>query len=142
MGAEIVVGFLIAWMVRKASRVGKRADQLADQVLDAGLDRLEQVIHTKLGGDSAVQRLQVEAADRGEVSDRTRTRVELAVEEAAEDDPDFAASLQAVLAEVTQAVERGGAGSSWVGDVQMRARVSGQGRAYQVGQGSQHITEQ
>jgi hypothetical protein len=100
---EIVVGFLIAWAVRKARRIADRADGLVDTVLDANVDRLARVVVDKLGGDAAVERLQVEAAEVGDVSPRTRTRVGLALEHAAEEDVEFAEQLRTVLAEAQQA---------------------------------------
>jgi hypothetical protein len=74
MGLEVAVGFLIAWAVGKARRAGKQLDGVADQVVDASAVRLRDVLLRKLGGDSAVQRLQLEAAEGGDVSDRTKQR--------------------------------------------------------------------
>jgi hypothetical protein len=85
-GAEVAVGLLITWVLRKAGRAARRADGAVDQAVDAGVDRVGELILTKLGGDPAVDRLQVEAGEQGTVSDRTAKRVELAVEEAAEQD--------------------------------------------------------
>jgi hypothetical protein len=99
MGLEVVVGFLIAWAAGKARRAGKQLDGVADQVVDASAVRLRDVLLRKLGGDSAVQRLQVEAAETGEVSDRTQQRVTLALEDAVDQDPQFADELKEALAE-------------------------------------------
>jgi hypothetical protein len=99
----LVAGYLVAWAWRKARRVGAGLDQDVDEVLDAGLGRLHEVVAAKLGSDPALVRLDEEAAVSGEVSDRTRRRVEDAVAQAAEEDPRFAASLQAVLAALIEA---------------------------------------
>jgi hypothetical protein len=99
MGLEVAVGFLIAWVVGKARRAGKQLDGVADQMVDASAVRLRDVLLRKLGGDSSVQRLQLEAAETGEVSDRTRQRVTLALEDAVEQDTQFAAELESALAE-------------------------------------------
>ena len=99
MGLEVVVGFLIAWVVGKARRAGKQFDGVADQMVDASAVRLRDVLLRKLGSDSAVQRLELEAAESGEVSDRTRQRVTLALEDAVEQDTEFADELTAALAE-------------------------------------------
>jgi len=56
-------------------------------------------------------------------------------------DPGVAAELRRVLdEELTPALSA--SGRNWTGDVDMRAEASGHGRVYQVGQGTQHITEQ
>jgi hypothetical protein len=105
VGVEVAVGLLITWLVRKAGRVVRRADGVVDQVVDAGVDRVGELILGKLAGDPAVERLQVEAVEQGKVSDRTVARVELAVEEAAEQDTEFAAALAAAV----EAAQPGGA---------------------------------
>ena len=94
-----MVGFLIAWGVGKARRAGKELDGVADQVVDATAVRLREVVLRKIGADSAVQRLELEAAETGEVSDRTQQRVTLALEDAIEQDPQFADELKTALAE-------------------------------------------
>jgi hypothetical protein len=70
-GVEVAVGFLVAWVLGKASRAARRADAVADQVVDTGVDKLGRLILDKLGTDPAVERLQVEAGEQGRVSDRT-----------------------------------------------------------------------
>jgi hypothetical protein len=97
MGLEVAVGILIAWVVSKARRAGKQFDGVADQVLDATAIRVKDLLLTKLGADSAVHQLQLEAAEKGEVSDRTRKRVEMALDEAVEQDSDFATELKSAL---------------------------------------------
>lgn len=111
IGIEIAVGFLIAWVVRKAGRVGRRVDTEVDQVLDAGLDRLHDLVVAKLGGDPALEKLQSEAGESGEVGARTQARVRLALEEAAEQDLAFAAEFEAAVAQV-QAAQRGDGGAA------------------------------
>jgi hypothetical protein len=97
IGFELVAGYLAAWTVRKARRAGERLDQDADEVMDAGLDRLHDLILAKLGPDPAVEKLEKEAAE-GLVSVRTERRVLDAVIDAAENDGQFATELGAVLA--------------------------------------------
>jgi hypothetical protein len=99
---EVAIGFVIAWVVGKARRAGQHLDGLADDVVDAGAIRVRELVLTKLDGDSAVRRMEVEAAETGKVSDRTRQRLELALEEATEEDEKFAAELSEAL---TQARE-------------------------------------
>ena len=87
------MGLLAAWVVRKAKRVGERADELVDQALDASLDRVHDLVISKLGADPALERLEIEAAESGEVGTRTQARVRMSLEEAVEGDPAFAARL-------------------------------------------------
>lgn len=130
---EVVVGFLIAWAVGKTRRVGQRVDLMVDQALDAGLDRLQGVVAAKLGDDPAVQRLQVEAADNtGEISGRTRIRVQLALEEAVEQDPQFVEQLQAVVADVQKSYAVNGSATGERGVV-INDGVHGHGSGITIG---------
>jgi len=98
-GIEIAIGYLFAWAVRKAQHVAGRADREVDRALDAGMDRLHDVVSGKLGSDPALHRLAEEAASgRESPSDRTRQRVLLALEEADETDAGFAADLEQAVA--------------------------------------------
>ena len=103
VGLELVAGYLVAWAVRKAKRAGARLDEETDEVMDAGLDRLHEVIAAKLGTDPAIEKLEIEAAGGQQPSERTIQRVNLAIEDAAEDDSQFVTLLRAVLAELDQA---------------------------------------
>src|SRR5215472_4489686 len=109
VGLELVAGYLVAWVVRKATRAGKRLDEETDEVMDAGLDRLHEVIAAKLGSDPAIAKLETEVSQGLEPSDRTIRRVNDAVDEAAEDDSQFAALLTEALARLDEA--RGSASS-------------------------------
>jgi hypothetical protein len=98
-GLEVVVGFLVAWVVRKARRVGGQADAVVDEVLDASMNRLHKVVTAKLGTDPALELLEFEAAETGEVGTRTQARVRMSLEEAVESDPSFAQELTAAVRE-------------------------------------------
>jgi len=105
-GLELVIGYLVGWFVKKSRVVGTRADQEVDRVLDAGLDRLHDLVSRQIGDEPALAQLEDEA--RREVDNpRTRQRVLLALAEAAERDEEFAARLTAVLGEL-----RGAAGDT------------------------------
>lgn len=104
MGLEIVVGFLVAWAAGKAKRVAKRADGVVNEVLDAGVDRIREIVTAKLGGDPALAQLRLEVAEKGDVSPRTQARVQLALEEAADQDPQFAEQLRTAISQVDPAV--------------------------------------
>jgi hypothetical protein len=105
MGWELVAGYLLAWVVRKAQRVGRRADAEADRVLDTALDRLHDCVSAKLGDDPAVTRLLTDGGT-GTVSSRTAERVRLALEDAAETDPAFATSMRTAIEDVRAAEAR------------------------------------
>jgi hypothetical protein len=85
-GAEVVVGYLIAWGVRKAKRVGARLDGEVDQALDAGLERLHALVADRLTTDPALAELERQAAATGQVDDLTRQRVSLSVQAASQHD--------------------------------------------------------
>lgn len=95
---EVVVGLVIAWVIAKARRVAVRADGVVDQALDTAVDRVGDLVTTRLAGDSALAQLEAEAADKGEVLDRTRQRVQLAVEDAVEKSPEFGRELETAVA--------------------------------------------
>ncbi|EWC61984.1 hypothetical protein UO65_2695 [Actinokineospora spheciospongiae] len=99
---EVVVGMVIAWVVAKARRAANRGDGVVDSAIDAAVDRVGELVQAKLGGDPAVRRLELEAAESGEVTERSRTRVALALEDAAEDDEVFARRLAEAVAEARQ----------------------------------------
>jgi hypothetical protein len=122
IGIDLVVGYMAAYAVRKAQRAGKRMDADVDRVLDAGLERLHEVVTEKLGDDPAVQKLQHEA-EAGVASSRTVQRMVLAVEDAAEADGDFADRLREALSELV-ARDDGGRASGVVRQIAIADRGS------------------
>jgi len=100
-GLELVAGYLSAWAVRKARRVGAKTDSEVDRVLDAWSARLHDLITANLVDDPAVARLEREAT-AGIHSERTRRRVQDTVDQAAEDDPAFAERLRQILDELAK----------------------------------------
>jgi hypothetical protein len=137
VGAELVVGYVFAWLARKGWRAARRADAQVDQAIDAAVDRLGGKLHElvagKLHGDASLVRLN-EEADQGAVepSARTRTRVALAIEDATERDTAFGAAIEELVCrlQATQGGVSAGAGGIAVGgDV----RVSADGGAFAIG---------
>ncbi|WNI14356.1 hypothetical protein [Actinacidiphila sp. ITFR-21] len=127
-GIEIAVGYVFVYLVRKARRVGGRADREVDRVLDAGMDQLHGLVGAKLGNDPALQRAEEEAgAGRDVPSERTRRRLTDSLEDAAERDPDFAQALTALVEQVQAAekaaggVSASGRGAAVGGNVDIRA---------------------
>ncbi|MFF9457719.1 hypothetical protein [Streptomyces flaveolus] len=114
-GVEVAVGFVFAWLVRKAKRVGDRADGEVDRGLDAAMERLHDLVSRRLGQDPALERAGEEAAEgRDELSERTRRRLMDLLEDAAERDPGFGRAL-ADLVEELQAARAAGGGVSATG---------------------------
>ncbi|MGE7439043.1 MULTISPECIES: hypothetical protein [Kitasatospora] len=98
---ELAVGYLFAWAVRKARRVAGRADAEVDSALDAGMDRLHKVVVSRLGAEPALESMMQEAAsEREELTVRTRKRLELALEDAAEHDAEFTEALRQAVDQV------------------------------------------
>jgi len=106
---EFVIGLVVAWAIAKARRVAVRADGVVDQALDTAVDRIGELVTRRLAGDSAVAQLEAEAADNGEVSARTRQRVQLAVEDAVEKSSEFGRELEAAVAAAHTAAQATGA---------------------------------
>lgn len=107
-GLEIAVGFLVGWAVRKIRRVGQRVDAEVDQTLDSGLDRLHELVSSKLGGEPALIKLVAEVEQSGEASPRTQERVRLALEDAAENDAGFASELAALVQQLQDVQHQAG----------------------------------
>jgi hypothetical protein len=131
--ASVVAGYVVAWAVRKARRVGGRLDGEADTVLDAGLDRLHKAVAAKLGADPALRAAEEEAAQpAGTITDLTRQRIESAIAaEAAEDDTfgrlvtNLVAEVQATEQRTGTLVQTGGQATLFTGDAHAEAGPGG-----------------
>lgn len=130
--AGVVAGYVIAWAVRKARRVGGRLDAEADVVVDAGLDRLHEVVEAKLTGHPVLAELVEEAAAGAEVSELTRQQVELALAAAARKDEAFGQAVTELVARLRQAeqavgrtVIAGGGSTVFTGNPHVRAEDGG-----------------
>src|SRR5437660_12786190 len=100
-GVEIAVGYVFAWAVRKARRVAGRADAEVDRALDLATERLHDLVSQKLGDDPVLRKLAEEAeAGQEKPSDRTRQRVQLALEDAAQQDSGFDQALDEAVKEI------------------------------------------
>jgi hypothetical protein len=114
-GAEVAVGYLFAWLVRKGRRAAQRADGQVDKAIDTTVDRfggkLNELVAGKLHGEQSLVRLQ-EEADSGaaEPSERTQKRMTLALEDAMEHDPSFGDALETLVRHM-QATQREAASS-------------------------------
>jgi hypothetical protein len=114
--AEVAVGYLFGWLVRKGKRAAQRADGQVDEAIDTAVGRfggkLNELVAGKLDGESSLVRLR-EEADSGAVepSERTRKRMTLALEDAAEHDAGFGRALEALVTQL-QATQREAASSA------------------------------
>jgi hypothetical protein len=108
--AGVVVGYVIAWAVRKARRAIGRLDSDVDAVVDVGLDRLHEIVTTRLANHPVMARLLGEAEraamNDGKVGEEIRQQLELALAATAREDEAFGqavAELANWLAETRQA---------------------------------------
>ncbi|HWB37323.1 MAG TPA: hypothetical protein VHA75_14995 [Rugosimonospora sp.] len=106
-GLEVAVGYLATWAWRRARRAAGRIEDRVDAAVDAKLEKLYDTVAGKLSGDPSLGKLATEAgqdtAEQPALSDRTRDRVRLSLEDAADGDPAFAAQLADLVAQVKQA---------------------------------------
>ncbi|MFD8811160.1 hypothetical protein ACFV23_06655 [Streptomyces sp. NPDC059627] len=95
---------MFAWLVGKARRVAGRADDEVDRTLDAGMDRLHDLVSRKLGADPALERAREEAeSGQEELTERTRRRLTDSLEDAVERDGEFAATLEQLVEQLRAA---------------------------------------
>lgn len=138
---DVAIGYLIAWSWRKARHAAGRADGAVAEALDAGVDRLRDLVVGKLAGEKALAKLADEAGtdlDTPQVGERTKRMAVDALEVAAEEDPEFAAQLQEHLERLAAARAASGSTGEYRiavgGDVHIEAKSGGV--AAQVIQGS------
>lgn len=129
--AGVLTGYVIAWAVRKARRVGGRLDAESDAAVDAGLDRLHEAVAARLGGHPVLAELVEEAEQAGEVTDLTRQQMELALAAAARKDEAFGLAVTELLARLREAertsgpVAAGPGSTVFTGDAHADARDGG-----------------
>jgi hypothetical protein len=98
----LVVGYLSAWAVRKARRVGDRVDESADQALDILMDRLDAMVRDRIGAAPAIIQLQEESA-HGSATSVTSREAEAAIADAVSADEQFASRLRVLTDEIRAA---------------------------------------
>jgi hypothetical protein len=109
--AGVVTAYVIAWALRKARRVGDRLNIEADGVIDAGLDRLHEIVENKLGGHPVLAELVEEAGEAGDgeqITDLTRLQLELALTAAAKKDDIFAQMVTGLVEQLQDAEQVAG----------------------------------
>lgn len=105
VGFDVAAGYLFMWLASKVGRAGRRANDQADRAIDAGVDRagekLYELVAGKVPEGQALERLELEAAEgRTEPSQDALTWMKMEIENAARKDPEFAESLQSLIAEL------------------------------------------
>lgn len=106
--ASVVAGYVIAWVLRKARRVGEGMDGEVDLAIDAGLERLHGVVAARLGADLVLENLDAEASTGGQVSERTRQQVERAITAAACEDDAFGQLVTDLVVQLKAAEQASG----------------------------------
>jgi hypothetical protein len=96
IGVDLLAGAAVSYLIRKARRIGHRADGHVDEILDEGTDRVCDLIEGALGLDPSLTLLD-EQAQAGTESDRTIRRAEDAISEKAEADAEFRQRLELLL---------------------------------------------
>ncbi|WP_328455528.1 hypothetical protein OG780_36755 [Streptomyces sp. NBC_00386] len=100
-GVEVAAAMVFAWAVRKAQRVGGKADGIVDGTIDELGDRAHNAVMAKLRGEPAAELAEVEAGQVLPVlAPEVREGLELAITEALRADP----SVQELLEQLANAV--------------------------------------
>ncbi|MFD9124864.1 hypothetical protein [Kitasatospora sp. NPDC059571] len=118
-GVEVAAAMVFAWAVRKARRVGGKADGIVDDTIEELGNRAHDSVMGRLRGRAAVEAAQAEAEQALPVlAPEVRTGLERAIAEALEADPALQAALDQLADAVRQA--RGGAPLASVANVSVR----------------------
>lgn len=141
-GADIAVGYLAAWAVAKARRIGAPVDAEVNRGLDdlgiRAAKRLREVIAAQLGTDPALIALEQESIS-GTPSERTIRRVRDSLDEALERDPFFAEQVNELLSQLTTQGPVPTIIASATGHAQMPVLGSGVQWNNNYGGGREHI---
>jgi hypothetical protein len=92
-GLELVAGYLVAWACGSSSGRGSGSTRRVMRSSTPGWTGCTTPSLTGLGTDSSLAKLAADVSQGAEPSERTLRRVQDALEEAAEGDPDFAAVI-------------------------------------------------
>ncbi|GAA1959311.1 hypothetical protein GCM10009738_37150 [Kitasatospora viridis] len=98
-GIEIAAGYALAWLFRKGRRVAGQLDGEVDRGLDAGVQRVHELVSSALGEAPALVRARQEAeAGQPEPSEQTRQQLVQAIAERLWQDPEFGEQLRQAVA--------------------------------------------
>jgi hypothetical protein len=125
--AAVAVPALVRYVAGKAAGVAGRAGRDIDAAVDDRLDRLYETVRASLGGDRRGERALLDLEEQP-ADARRQGRLELALEGAIEDDPQFASRLTAMLEDLSRRPPPGGLGVRDAGPVAGRDVVITAGR--------------
>lgn len=114
--AAVAVGAVVRYIASKAGGVAGRAGRDIDAVVDERLDRLYATVRERLVGDSRAERTLNDLGDNPDDA-RRQGRLELALEEVIDRDPEFASRLTAMLEELSHHPPPGGISARDAGPV-------------------------
>lgn len=100
---EIAVGLLITRITGQAQPGADRVNAYANQSFELVLSAVHELVRAKLSGDPALERMRIEISGSGEVRPRTQARLIMALEDAVEDDPEFAKNLERAVSDARTA---------------------------------------
>jgi hypothetical protein len=94
---EVVVGFLVTRVIRESRPGFGGSTAGSDGAVDAALRRLSDLVHAKIGHESALARMRDEVGETMKLRPRTRARVTQAIGQAVESDAAFGDELGQIL---------------------------------------------
>ncbi|MGW2256180.1 hypothetical protein ACWCXH_39515 [Kitasatospora sp. NPDC001660] len=110
---EVAVGWLAAWATRKVRRVAGRADAEFDYATDTAMDHLHEVISRRLGQDRALAKVDEEVETGAEeLSPGTRQWLQFTLQDAVDNDPEFAKVLREAVGRLQAEETPGNAGGT------------------------------
>ncbi len=127
-GPEVVISCVVGWAAHIPRRGGRPADTEADRALDAGMQRVHDLVTARLEEEPRFRLLWAEIEAGGAPAGETLDAAARALGAASDDDPEFAARLHTLMEEVEQLRCAAGAPALHVaGDLNVRAGGSSVG---------------
>lgn len=114
--AALAVGALVRFAAHRAAGVANRAGREVDAAVDDRLDRLYDAVRRRLVGDARAERTLDDLKAQPDDA-RRQGRLELALEEVIEKDPEFATRLASMLDDLSKHPPAGGIAARDTGPV-------------------------
>lgn len=118
-GLEVAAAtYLFTWAKQRGKVAGQRVGDEVDNAVRLAMERLYALVVGKLGsGDRRLGRLEREAGERDQPTDKALAAVAEDLKSEAEEDPDFAAALHQLVADLQTAQSKAGNGNEGGGAV-------------------------